>query len=144
MILKRMSSGVALAALMLAAAYALRYAQALEIIDPDSARRATQVVIGLILAAYANIIPKDIGQWPASARAAAISQSALRVGGWSLTLAGFCYAGLWAFTPIAFADVAGMVVVAAATLVTAAYAARAFFICRQTGGATIARLERHP
>jgi hypothetical protein len=47
-----------------------------------------QVMIGVILAAYANLMPKDLGQWRASARAAARSQSALRVGGWSLTLGG--------------------------------------------------------
>ena len=40
----------------------------------------------LILAAYANLMPKDVGRWPASARAAAKSQSVLRVGGWMLTL----------------------------------------------------------
>jgi hypothetical protein len=133
MILKRMSSGLVLAAFMLVTAAAFRYAQALEMIDADSAKRAVQVMIGLMLAAYANIIPKDIGQSRASLRAATTMQAALRVGGWSLTLAGFCYAGFWAFTPIAFANVASVLVVAAATLATAIYGARAFVICRQAG-----------
>ena len=132
MILKRTSVALALAAFILIAAAALRYAQGLEIVDADVARRTMQVMIGLILAAYANIMPKEIGRWRASVRAAARAQSAMRVGGWSLTLAGLGYAGLWAFTPIPFADVAGTVVVAAATLVTLAYGGRAAFTCRQT------------
>jgi Ca2+/Na+ antiporter len=141
MMLKRTSFALALAAFILAAAAALRYAQGLEIISADAARRTMQVMIGLILAAYANVMPKDIGRWRASARAAATSQSALRVGGWSLTVAGLGYAGLWAFTPIAFADVAATVVVAAATLLTAAYGAWAFFTCRRTESSPA--LERH-
>jgi len=144
MILKRVSFALVLAAFILAAAAALRYAQGVEIIDADAARRTMQVMIGLILAAYANIMPKDIGKWRASPRAAKRSQSALRVGGWSLTLAGLGYAALWAFTPIAFADVAGMVIVAVATLVTAAYGGWALLVCRRTESSpAISRLEKH-
>jgi hypothetical protein len=144
MMLKRISFSLALAAFILLAAAALRYAQGLEIISEDSARRTMQVMIGLILAAYANIMPKDIGPFRASARGATTSQSVLRVGGWSLTVAGLAYAGLWAFTPIAFADVASMVIVAAATLLTMAYGGWALLICRRTGSrSTIQRLEKH-
>lgn len=131
MILKRTSVSLALAVFILAASAALSYAQDLGSISPDAARRAMQVMIGLILAAYANLMPKDVGPWRASARAAARSQSALRVGGWSLTLAGLGYAGLWAVAPIAFADVASMVIVAVATLVTVGYGVRAFASCRR-------------
>jgi hypothetical protein len=89
-----------------------------------------QVLIGLILAAYANFMPKDVGQWRASARAVAKSQSVLRVGGWSLTLAGLGYAGLWAVAPTAFADVAATAIVAIAMLVTVGYSVWAFVSCR--------------
>jgi hypothetical protein len=130
MVLKRMSFALAIAGLILAAAAALEYAQSLEIIGAEPAKRTMQVMIGLILAAYANVMPKDIGQWRASLRAATRSQSALRVGGWSLTLAGLGYAGLWAFAPIAFADVAATAVVAAATLVTTGYGVWALVSCR--------------
>ena len=131
MMLKRTSIALALGAFILAAAAALRYAEGLEIISGDGARRTMQVLIGLMLAAYANVMPKDIGRWRASARAAARSQSALRVGGWSLTLAGLGYAGLWTFAPIAVADVAAMVVVATATLVTIGYGVWARVSCRR-------------
>lgn len=130
MILRRISVSLAVAAVILVAAVALKYAQGLEMIGADAARRTMQVTIGLILAAYANLMPKDIGQLRTSARAAARSQSVVRVGGWSLTLAGLAYALLWAFTPIAFADVAAMAVVAAATAVTVGYGVWVLLWCR--------------
>jgi hypothetical protein len=130
MILKRISFAIALAVVILATAAGLRYAQELERVSPEAARRVMQVMIGLILAAYANLMPKDVGRWRASVRAAARSQSALRVGGWSLTLAGLGYAGLWAFAPIAVADVASILIVASATLVTLGYGLWAFVSCR--------------
>jgi hypothetical protein len=130
MILKKISTAVALALLILGTAAALRYAQGQDLIGADAARRTMQVMIGVILAAYANLMPKDIGPWRASAPAIARSQSALRVGGWSMTLAGLAYAGLWAFAPLAFADVASTVVVAVATLITMGYGGWTLLACR--------------
>lgn len=89
-----------------------------------------QVFVGLMLAAYSNLMPKDVGRWRATAQAAARVQSALRVGGWSMTLAGLTYAGLWAFAPLGVADVASTIVVATATLITMGYAGRALLACR--------------
>jgi len=97
MILTRISAALALGGFILIAAATLKYAQAENAISPEITKRSMQVLFGLMLAAYANVMPKDIGNWQASSRAAARSQSALRVGGWSLTLAGLAYAGLWAF-----------------------------------------------
>jgi hypothetical protein len=130
MILKRTSFAIALAVLILGTAAALSYAQRLDLIGPDAARRTMQVMIGLILAAYSNLMPKDVGRWRASALAMARAQSALRVGGWSMTLAGLAYAGLWAFVPLAFADVAGMAVVASAMLITIGYSGWTLLVCR--------------
>jgi hypothetical protein len=83
-----------------------------------------------MLAAYSNLMPKDVGRWRASAVAVARAQSALRVGGWSLTLAGLAYAALWAFVPIAVADIASVVVVVTAMLVTMGYAGWSLLACR--------------
>ncbi len=130
MILKRTSSALALAVLLLGTAAALSYAQGLDLIGPDAARRTMQVMIGLMLAAYANLMPKDVGRWRASALAVARAQSALRVGGWSMTLAGLAYAGLWAFAPLAIADVASMAVVASAMLITMGYGGWMLLACR--------------
>ena len=130
MILKRTSFAVALAALFLGTAAALSYAQGLDLIGPDAARRTLQVMAGLILAAYSNLMPKDVGPWRGSALGVARAQSALRVGGWSMTLAGLAYAGLWAFAPLAFADVASIVVVLSAMLITMGYGGWTLLACR--------------
>ena len=130
MILKRTSFAVALAVLILGTAAALNYAQGLDLIGPDAAKRTMQVMIGLILAAYSNLMPKDVGRWRASAVAVARAQSARRVGGWSMTLAGLAYAGLWAFAPLAFADLAAMAVVASAMLITMGYGGWTLLACR--------------
>jgi len=65
-----------------------------------------------------------------SPHAESVAQAALRVGGWSLTLAGLAYAGLWAFAPLPVADVASMIVVAAALVLTFGYALWSFTTCR--------------
>jgi len=130
MILKRTSIAIAVAVLFLALVAGLKYAESSELIGPDMAKRTTQVIVGLMLAAYANLMPKDIGRWRTSALAAARSQSALRVGGWSMTLAGLAYAGFWAFAPLAFADVASIVVVASAMVITMGYGGWTLFTCR--------------
>jgi hypothetical protein len=132
MILKRTSFAVALAILILGTAAASSYAQVLGVIGPDAAHRTVQVMIGLTLAAYANLMPKDVGRWRSSPLAVKRTQSVLRVGGWSLTLAGIAYAGLWAFAPLAFADVAATAVIGAATLITVGYGGWTLRACRST------------
>ena len=119
-----------IAALMLAGSAALKYAQGLELIGPEFVRRAVQVGIGLILAAYGNVIPKGIERSRMWACTTSRLQSSLRVGGWAFTLAGLGYAGLWAFAPFAIANVAAMPLVAAATLVTAGYCGYTALSCR--------------
>ena len=130
MILKRTSFAIILGVLFLATAAALAYAQRIDLIGPDAAKRTMQVISGLMLAAYANLMPKDVGRWRASAVAVARAQSALRVGGWSLTLAGLAYAALWALAPLAFANIASVVVVATAMLITMGYGGWTLLACR--------------
>ena len=127
--LKTLFPALLLAGLLLAVAAALRLAEGNGMIDADTARRGVQVAIGLILAGFANRMPKQIRRWRGTA-ADAREQRALRVGGWSLTLAGLVHAGLWAFAPLAVADTLAMVVVATATLITLGYALWAMVLCR--------------
>lgn len=126
---KTLFPALILAGLLLAVAAALRLADGNGVIDTDTARRGVQVAIGLILAGFANRMPKQIRRWRGAA-ADAREQRALRVGGWSLTLAGLAHAGLWAFAPLAVADTLAMVVVATATLITLGYALWAMVLCR--------------
>ena len=118
---KRIYSALGIAAFMLVTAAALRYAQGLDVISAEAARRANHTVIGLVLAVFGNFMPKDIARSRMSACASWRLQSPLRVGGWLFTLAGLVYAGFSAFAPIAIADTVAISVVAAATLVTAGY-----------------------
>ncbi|MBA3639275.1 MAG: hypothetical protein M3541_09050 [Acidobacteriota bacterium] len=45
------------------------------------AKRTIMMMLGLTLAAYSNLMPKDVGRRQASALAVARAQTALRVGG---------------------------------------------------------------
>jgi hypothetical protein len=129
MITRKLAAALVQAMLFLAAAAGLRYAEGAGLIGPDGARSAIQVLIGLLLAAYANFVPKQIGRLRGSALAASRAQATLRFAGWSLTLAGLAYAGLWAFAPLDVADTASFAVVAAALLATIGYALWAFTTC---------------
>ena len=48
----------------------------------------------------------------------------------TMALAGLVYAGLWAFAPIAVADISSMIVVIAALCVMAGYSGWAVLSCR--------------
>lgn len=133
MIVKRLGFALGLAAVFLAVAAGLRFATAEAMITDDIAQRVVQVIIGLGLAAYANVMPKQLGGPRKSAEAETRAQAALRVAGWSMTLAGLAHAGLWAFAPLSFANTASMVLVAAATLLTLGYAIWCFTASRRAG-----------
>lgn len=133
MISRSIISALALAAFILAVAAGLGLAESAGLLGPDGARRSMQILIGLGLAAYANFLPKQIGRSRRSPRAEARAQAVLRIGGWSMTLAGLTYAGLWGLAPLPVADIASVAVVAAATAVTLGYAIWSFTACRRAG-----------
>jgi hypothetical protein len=113
------SFALMVAGLMLAAAPALRYLNAHDLIGANVRIRTFQVLIGLVLAVYGNFLPKDANR--AVAECVSRYPWLLRFGGWSFTLAGIAYAALWAFAPFSVADRLAMPIVAAATLGTAGY-----------------------
>ena len=126
MIFKRFGGAIVLAVTYLAAAAALRYASVHGMIGEDVATRAVQVIIGLGLAAYANVMPKQVRGPRRSAQAETRAQAAQRVGGWSITLAGLAHAGLWAFAPLTIASPASMVGVGGAVVLTLGHAVWCF------------------
>jgi len=130
MMIKRLGFALGLAAVFLAVAAGLRFAANEAMISADLAQRAVQVMIGLGLAAWANLMPKQISEPRRSIEAETRSQAALRVAGWSMTLAGLAYAGFWAFAPLPVADTVSMVPVAAAMVLTLGYAVWCFTACR--------------
>ena len=136
---KPIATSLAIAAFMLLAAAALKYGQAHELVSAVFVTRMTQVGIGVVLALYGNFIPKNATRSRAPACTPSRMQSLLRFGGWSFTLAGLGYAGLWAFAPVAVANVVAMPLVAAATVGTAGYCGWAAWTCRWRPAARDAR-----
>lgn len=116
--IKRYAAPLGLAAGFIGAALGLKFAAASGLIDADMATRAVQVLMGLVLVGYGNVLPKTLSRPRATAEGERRTQTALRTTGWTMTLAGLAWAGLWAFTPEAVARPLGMLAVAAA-LVTA-------------------------
>jgi hypothetical protein len=118
-------SGLALSAVMLAVAAVFKVAEHGGFVSSDIATRATQAMIGLMLAFYANFIPKNLPSF--RARASARMQSALRVSGWTFALAGLAYAAIWAWAPLATAGDISTAVVATATVAAIGYV---IWVCR--------------
>jgi hypothetical protein len=131
MMRREILTGIAAAAVLLVAVAVLRYAQSADVLTAETATRATQVIVGLWLASYANRMPKQICAWSSSMAAAARAQTSLRVGGWLLTLGGLAHAALWAVAPLDIARPAARAVVATATIVTAVYTVWTFATCRR-------------
>src|SRR5688572_30887800 len=102
MIINRLGFAIGLAILMLGGAYGLRAAESAGLLSPDDARRAVQILTGLVLAAYANVMPKQLGPSRRSPLAEARAQSALRFGGWSLPWPGSLMpaSGPWPRSPL--------------------------------------------
>ncbi len=130
--MKRFTPFILLAALFLGAAAGLKYAESAGLVGDDMAQRVVQVMIGLMLAGFANVAPKRIGPQRMSREAEARMQTARRIGGWSLTLAGLAHAALWAFAPADFAVIAAMIVVGSGLAITIGYAVWA---CRKLSAA---------
>ena len=105
--------GAALAGAIVAVALLMKYAQAAHLVAPDVAARGTQVATGLMLAIYANFMPKRIGP--------VLMQSVLRVGGWVYALAGLVYALAWAVLPLSLAWEVGVAAVGTAVAVSIGY-----------------------
>ena len=139
MIIKRLGFAIAIAVFFLLTAAGLRYAASEGMLAEETATRIVMALTGLGLAAYANIMPKQLGRARRSPQAEARAQAALRFGGWALTLAGLAYAFLWAFAPMSIARAAAMTVLGAATLATMAYAGWSFTTCRSPGDASAGR-----
>ncbi len=135
MMIKRLGFALGVAAAFLALAAGMRFAAAEGMISEDLAQRIVQVLVGLGLAAYANVVPKQVSGPRRSLEAETRSQAALRVAGWSMTLAGLAYAGFWAFAPLPFAGAVSMIPVAAAMVLTVGYALWSFTACRRPSAA---------
>lgn len=109
------------AAIMLIAAGALRYADTMHWLGSGGRERGIGVIIGLMLALMANVMPKMLPDHEQSVEGARRRQSVLRVSGWLFTLAGLGYAALSAFAPPEIAFPASIALVAGALVIAFGY-----------------------
>ncbi len=117
---KSLSHGIALAAALLIGAACIKYAQHHHLLSGSAAERGSQVITGLILAIYANFIPKRPRVAPGSAPTERMRPT-LRLTGGAFAVAGLAYAGLWAFAPMDVAFPLSIVVMAGAIAVSLGY-----------------------
>lgn len=128
---RRMGFALAVAAGILATSALSRYLQATDVISAEAGRRLIQVVVGLALGVWGNYMPKSLIT-PVSTAVCATgrARSAIRVGGWSMTLAGLSYAGLWAFAPLPLAKVGSTAALIVAMVIMFTYGAWTLLYCR--------------
>ncbi len=109
------------AGLFLAVTMALVALQRLGWLGKEDGARNLQILMGLWLAGYGNMMPKQVSRLRSIAGSRR-RQTALRVSGWAFTLAGLAQAGLWLLAPRAIAGPLSMGAVGLATAICLSYA----------------------
>ena len=126
---------LAIALLVICVSLALSGAADAALISDETKTRGVMVAIGLMVAVYGNLIPKQLPRTIASPRMEAVAQALRRTAGWSMTLGGLAFAAFWIFAPVDVAEIGSVVALGAASLFVAARVAMAVNACGR-GGAT--------
>jgi hypothetical protein len=106
------------ATLMMVFSLATKLGVALGALDgAEVSRRASMVLMGLLLAFLGNSMPKTLTPLPALSCDPARVQALQRLSGWTWVLAGIAYAIAWLALPVALASPVSILVVVAAMLV---------------------------
>jgi hypothetical protein len=103
------------ASLLMAMPLAFQLADEVGALSGDNSldERAFGVVLGLILAAYGNFMPKQLAPLDNDTdHASGHKQSTLRFAGWVFVIIGLIHALIWIALPIAWANTAAMIDVA--------------------------------
>lgn len=87
-----------------------------EYLSTDLATRLVQTMMGIVVIAYSNAIPKALTPLMQLRCTPAAEQRMRRFAGWTLTLGGVGYALSWALAPIALAPVLATVLLAGSLL----------------------------
>ena len=104
---------------MIAVALALRMLTP-EYIGSDIARRVLGVLLGILVLAYANAVPKILAPLRTSGWDAAVEQSLRRFTGVVLLLGGLAYSLAWALVPLDRAALVGGALLASALVLVIA------------------------
>ena len=107
--------GLAVALALIAATVALRLLSP-ALIAPDTARRAFGVLLGVVVIAYANAVPKLLPSLERMRCDPATDQALRRFTGWALAIGGAAYAAAWVIAPVARANLIGAALLGAAVL----------------------------
>lgn len=129
---RSIAANLVLGLIVLAGSAALKWAEWNGLVSPEETRTWVQIALGILVAVYGNVVPKQIARRASSPEAARRQQSALRFGGWALTIGGLSYAAIWAFTPAAFAGTAALIVLATSTAAAMGSAIWMWAACRST------------
>jgi hypothetical protein len=127
---KEILFGLKLAAAMIGCALLLALARKQGWVDAEQVVRGQNVIIGLALAAFCNLMPKRLNGSPRSVQHATMAQAVRRVGGWVMTLAFLVWTALWGFAPLELARIGSMAVVGASVAVMIGYTAWKCVACR--------------
>lgn len=107
---KTMRAALVIAGVQVFAGLLLALASSNGLISRETMLRGAMVVVGLGLAAVANMIPKrPDGPPPPTLQLAALRQSVMRTAGWAMMVGGLAFAGLWAFAPLDVAQIGAVV-----------------------------------
>lgn len=92
---------IGLAALLIALSLLTAFARQLGISDdPDTGIRLVNIVIGLVLARYGNVVPRQLVRYEPDSDRPARRQACLRFCGWAFALGGLGYAAIWTTLPV--------------------------------------------
>jgi hypothetical protein len=91
-----------------------------EHLSTELATRLVQIMMGIVVIAYSNAIPKALTPLVQLRCAPAVEQRLRRFAGWTLTLGAVGYVLAWALAPIALAPVLAMVLLAGSLLIVLA------------------------
>lgn len=101
---RALTRGLIIAGLFLGAAVAIRLLSP-EHLSHDLGQRLLGVMMGLVVAFYANAVPKALSPLILMRCDPAAEQAMRRFTGWSLTLGGAAYAVTWLIAPVPIAKV---------------------------------------
>jgi hypothetical protein len=113
MIARQPGRALAGAAFMLAAAFGLRWASP-EYISVATAQRLTAALLGLVVVAYSNVIPKSLVSLARMRCAPAREQATRRFVAWSLVLGGLGYSAAALLAPLESMHLIGGAILAVA------------------------------
>jgi len=92
---------LALAGLLIGLSLLAALARPLGLVEnPDTGLRLVNIFIGLVLARYGNVVPRQLVRYEPDSDRPARRQACLRFCGWAFALGGLGYAAIWALLPI--------------------------------------------